>query len=227
MQIVFQDPYASLNPRMTIKENLSEPILINHIATKSEAREIVLSMLERVGLSEDHLYRFPPEFSGGQRQRICIARVLVLSPELIILDEQTSSLDVSVQSQILNLLRDLQHEMKLSYLFISHNLSVIRNMTDTVAVMYLGKIVEVASTSELYNDPLHPYTKALISNVPRPKPRHDIERVMLPGDVPSPANPPAGCRFHPRCPCAFDRCEKEKPELREIRPSHFAACHLY
>ena len=225
MQIVFQDPYASLNPRWTIKDIVGEPLLVNKIARGEELRARVLELLKRVGLSEDHMSRFAHEFSGGQRQRIGIARALALNPKFIVLDEPTSSLDVSVQAQTLNIIRSLQHDLGLTYLFISHNLSVIKHMSDRIAVMYLGKIVELAPKQELFKRQLHPYTQALFQAIPIPDPEIQRKRVILKGDVPSPVNPPNGCRFHPRCPIAIEKCSTVEPELEESEPGHFAACH--
>jgi oligopeptide transport system ATP-binding protein len=226
MQIVFQDPYASLNPRWTIKDIVGEPLLLNGIARGQALRRTVLELLTRVGLSEDHMNRFPHEFSGGQRQRIGLARALASSPDFIVLDEPTSSLDVSVQAQSLNLLKALQAELKLTYLFISHNLSVIKHMSDRIAVMYLGKIAEMGPRAPLFKRQLHPYTQALFMAIPIPDPEYERRRVVLKGDVPSPVNPPSGCRFHPRCPIAIEKCSKIEPELIEHSPGHFAACHL-
>jgi oligopeptide transport system ATP-binding protein len=225
MQIVFQDPYASLNPRWTIKDIVGEPLLVNKIARGEELRSRVLELLKRVGLSEDHMSRFAHEFSGGQRQRIGIARALALNPKFIVLDEPTSSLDVSVQAQTLNIIRNLQHDLGLTYLFISHNLSVIKHMSDRIAVMYLGKIVELAPKQDLFNRQLHPYTQALFQAIPIPDPEVQRKRVILKGDVPSPVNPPKGCRFHPRCPIAIEKCSTVEPELDENEPGHFVACH--
>jgi oligopeptide/dipeptide ABC transporter ATP-binding protein len=225
MQIVFQDPYASLNPRWTIKDIVGEPLLVNKIARGEELRSRVLELLKKVGLSEDHMTRFAHEFSGGQRQRIGIARALALNPKFVVLDEPTSSLDVSVQAQTLNIIRNLQQDLGLTYLFISHNLSVIKHMSDRIAVMYLGKIVELASKQELFKRQLHPYTQALFQAIPIPDPDVQRKRVILKGDVPSPVNPPDGCRFHPRCPIAVDKCSTVEPELVETEPGHFAACH--
>ncbi len=226
MQIVFQDPYASLNPRWTVKDIVAEPLVVNKVAKGEEMRARVLDLLMKVGLSEDHLNRFPHEFSGGQRQRIGIARALALNPKFVVLDEPTSSLDVSVQAQTLNIIRSLQHDLGLTYLFISHNLSVIKHMSDRIAVMYLGKIVELAPKQDLFRRQLHPYTQALFQAIPEPDPDIQRKRVVLAGDVPSPVNPPSGCRFHPRCPIAIERCSVEEPELREVEPGHYAACHL-
>ena len=224
MQIVFQDPYASLNPRMTIKDIVGEPMLVNGVARGLELRRRVLELLLMVGLAEDHMNRFPHEFSGGQRQRIGVARALSLNPEFIVLDEPTSSLDVSVQAQTLNMLQDLQKKLGLTYLFISHNLSVIKHMSDRIAVMYLGKIVEIASKAELFRSQLHPYTQALFAAIPIPDPEISKKRIVLGGDVPSPVNPPSGCRFHPRCP--LNRlCNEEEPQLIEVGKDHYVACH--
>jgi len=227
MQIVFQDPYASLNPRWTIKDIVGEPLLLNKIASGETLRKRVLDLLTLVGLSEDHMNRFPHEFSGGQRQRIGVARALASTPDFVVLDEPTSSLDVSVQAQTLNLLKSLQANLKLTYLFISHNLSVIKHVSDRIAVMYVGKIVEMGPREELFKMQLHPYTQALFMAIPIPDPAYQRRRVVLKGDVPSPANPPSGCRFHPRCPIAIDKCAKAEPELIEHdSPGHVAACHL-
>jgi len=227
MQIVFQDPYASLNPRWTIKDIVGEPLLLNKIASGVTLRKRVLDLLTLVGLSEDHMNRFPHEFSGGQRQRIGVARALASTPDFVVLDEPTSSLDVSVQAQTLNLLKSLQANLKLTYLFISHNLSVIKHVSDRIAVMYVGKIVEMGPRGELFKMQLHPYTQALFMAIPIPDPAYERRRVVLKGDVPSPANPPSGCRFHPRCPIAIDKCAQVEPELIEHdSPGHVAACHL-
>jgi oligopeptide/dipeptide ABC transporter ATP-binding protein len=226
MQIVFQDPYASLNPRMTVGEAIGEGLLIHHMAGRRERAERVRELLEIVGLRADHAHRYPHEFSGGQRQRIGIARALVLEPRLVIADEPVSSLDVSIQAQILNLLLDLQERFKLAYLFISHDLRVVRHLSDRVAVMYLGRIVEWASAEELYRSPQHPYSEALLSAVPVPDPQRRFRRIVLSGDVPSPIHPPPGCPFHPRCPRVVERCRSERPALREVAREHFSACHL-
>ncbi|NYT12094.1 MAG: ATP-binding cassette domain-containing protein [Methanomassiliicoccales archaeon] len=226
MQIVFQDPFSSLNPRMLIKDVIGEPLLVHGISKGEELRNRVTSMLERVGLNPEHLYRYPHEFSGGQRQRIGVARALALNPEFIVLDEPTSALDVSVQAQILNLLNDLQNEFDLTYLFISHDLSTIRYMCDRINVMYLGKVVESAPKDGIFDNPKHPYTKALLSVLPVPDPTYSKERIVLSGDVPSPANPPSGCRFHTRCKFREAVCEREEPLLREIAKDHYVACHM-
>jgi oligopeptide transport system ATP-binding protein len=225
-QMVFQDPYASLNPRMKVGDIISEPLII-HGCPKEKREERVQKLLEVVGLSAYHANRYPHEFSGGQRQRIGIARALAVNPKLIIADEPVSALDVSIQSQILNLLKDLQDEFQLTYLFIAHDLSVVEHISDRVGVMYLGKIVELADKETLFQNPMHPYTKALISAVPIPNPRLKRDRIILKGDIPSPSNPPSGCTFHTRCPFATDICKKEIPKLREISSGHFVSCHLY
>jgi oligopeptide transport system ATP-binding protein len=226
MQIIFQDPYSSLNPRLSVRTMLMEVLTVHGIARGQAARDRVAELLMLVGLSPSHAGRYPHEFSGGQRQRIGIARALALSPKLIIADEPVSALDVSIQAQIVNLLRDLQRRMSLTYLFIAHDLSVVQHISNRVAVMYLGKIVEVASSLDLYRDPRHPYTVSLLSAIPKPDPRLKQTRIVLQGDVPNPANPPSGCRFHPRCFMAQDICSKEEPPLREVLPGQWSACHF-
>jgi peptide/nickel transport system ATP-binding protein/oligopeptide transport system ATP-binding protein len=224
MQIIFQDPYASLNPRQLISDSIKAGLNIHKIGTPAERTELVMDILQMVGLERYHAHRFPHEFSGGQRQRIGIARAIVIQPKFIICDEPVSALDVSIQSQVLNLLQDLQDEFGLTYLFIAHNLSVVEHISDRVAVMYLGKIVELTNRDELYENPLHPYTQALMSAIPIPKPNLKRERVILKGEVPSPLDPPAGCRFHPRCSVAQERCSVEEPIFDENTDDHWVAC---
>jgi len=226
MQIIFQDPYSSLNPRMTVGAIVGEPLLVHGVAKGKEREQRVQELLGAVGLKPDHMKRYPHEFSGGQRQRIGIARALALEPQLIVADEPVSALDVSIQAQVLNLLEDLQKDFGLTYLFIAHDLSVVRHISDRVAVMYLGKAVELAETEELFTNPKHPYTEALMSAVPVPDPDYEVERILLEGDVPSPVNPPSGCYFHPRCRYAKEICKTEAPEYRDIGGEHFVACHF-
>jgi oligopeptide/dipeptide ABC transporter ATP-binding protein len=227
LQIVFQDPFSSLSPRMLIRDVVSEPLAIHHMGTRAERYKRVAELLQSVGLNPEHLWRFPHEFSGGQRQRIGIARALALRPDFIVLDEPTSALDVSVQAQILNILKRLQAEQRLSYLFISHHLSVVRAMAHRVVVMYLGKVVERAPTEELFDRPMHPYTQALLAAIPIPDPEVRRDRIILKGDVPSPAAPPPGCRFHTRCPAVMPVCSKVEPPLIRVRDDHWVACHLF
>ena len=224
MQIIFQDPYASLDPRMPIGESIAEGLKIHKIGTPRQRFETTIEMLRKVGMEDYHARRYPHEFSGGQRQRIGIARALALRPKFIVADEPVSALDVSIQSQVLNILKELQREFGLTYLFIAHNLSVVEHISDRVAVMYLGKMVEMATREELFRNPLHPYTQALMSAIPVPHPTLKRERILLEGDVPSPLNPPGGCRFHPRCPVALDVCTQEEPPFREVSSDHWVAC---
>jgi peptide/nickel transport system ATP-binding protein len=226
-QMVFQDPYASLNPVMMVGHLVSEPIRNYTKRSEKDLKDEVMELLTKVGLPEDAYYKYPHEFSGGQRQRIGIARALALKPKLIVADEPVSALDVSVQSQVLNLLKELQGEFDLTFLFIAHDLSVVKHMSDRIGVMYLGGLVEVADKSSIYAEPLHPYTQALISAIPEPDPRKKKDRIILEGDVPSPINPPSGCTFHPRCRHAMPECQQVKPTLKEVKPGHRVACHLY
>jgi len=226
MQVIFQDPYSSLNPRLTVGSMLGEALAIHGLAHGAKARSRVAELLELVGLSPGHARRYPHEFSGGQRQRIGVARALAVEPRLIVADEPVSALDVSIQAQIVNLLQDLQRKMELTYLFVAHDLSVVEHISDRVAVMYLGRIVELAAAETLYRAPRHPYTVSLLSAIPVPDPARRRSRIVLQGDVPSPASPPAGCSFHPRCPIARERCSREEPALREVAPGHVSACHF-
>ncbi len=227
MQIIFQDPYSSLNPRMTVESIIGEALEFHGIAQGDDRRQIVEDLLERVGLQPSYITRYPHEFSGGQRQRIGIARALALNPDFIVCDEAVSALDVSVQAQVINLLQDLQEEFNLSFLFIAHDLSVVKHISDRIAVMYLGQIAELAETDALFDNPLHPYTQALLSAIPVPDPKRRNTRVVLKGDVPSPINPPSGCRFHTRCPARFGPCDSVSPRSIEAEPGHFVRCHLY
>jgi len=225
ISMVFQDPINSLNPRMTVSDIVAEPMVIHGLDIGRETEEIIIRLLERVGLRPDHLRRYPHEFSGGQRQRIGIARALSLNPSLVICDEPVSALDVSIQAQTLNLLQDLQKDFNLSYIFVAHDLSVVQHISDRVAVMYVGKVAEIATADELYSHPLHPYTEALLSAVPKPDPLYKSERIVMQGEVADPSNPPSGCYFHPRCRYAEEVCKLKTPEFRELRPDHFVACH--
>lgn len=227
IQLIFQDPYASLNPRMTVDEIIAEPLTIHGIVKGKAKKKRVEELLKLVGLSPEHSNRFPHEFSGGQRQRIGIARALALNPKFIVCDEPISALDVSIQAQVVNLLKELQKEMGLTYLFIAHDLSMVKYISDRILVMYLGRMVELTDSESLYSDPLHPYTKALLSAVPIPDPTIKRERIVLKGDVPSPINPPSGCVFRTRCPNAMEVCSTAVPEWKEQKPGHFVACHLY
>lgn len=225
--MVFQDPYASLNPRMSVGELIAEPMVVQNMMTKQERKDKVVELLGKVGLPPEAAAKYPHEFSGGQRQRIGIARALAINPKFVIGDEPVSALDVSVQSQVLNLMDDLQDEFDLTYLFIAHDLSVVKHISDRVGVMYLGRIAELANKDDLYENPLHPYTKALLSAVPVADVTIKREKIKLKGELPSPSNPPSGCTFHTRCPDCFDRCKEERPELIEAKPGHYVACHLY
>lgn len=226
LQIIFQDPYSSLDPRMVIGEAIAEGLIVHGVKDPHEREGIIADTLRKVGLKPEHMRRYPHEFSGGQRQRIGIARALALRPKFIVADEPVSALDVSIQSQVLNILRELQDEFELTYLFIAHNLSVVEHISDRIAVMYLGKMVELADRDELFKNPLHPYTQALMSAIPIPDPTLKRERIILEGDVPSPLRPPSGCRFHTRCPIAVEICKQVDPEFREVGTGHFVACHL-
>lgn len=227
LQMVFQDPYSSLNPRKRIGQTLEEPLVIHGIGNRKERTERVMEILHKVGMQVDHYYRYPHEFSGGQRQRIGLARALVVNPKIVICDEPVSALDVSIQSQIINLLQQLQDDLKLTYLFIAHDISVVRHISDRIGVMYLGNMVEEAPTDKLFESPLHPYTQALLSAVPLPNPKVKKERIILKGEIPSPLNPPSGCIFHTRCPFVMDICKKEVPVRKEMDTGHFVACHLH
>ncbi|MFD1956171.1 ABC transporter ATP-binding protein [Paenibacillus thailandensis] len=226
LQIVFQDPFSSLNPRIKVGEAIGEALLDHGMTNRAQVKERVIETMERCGLAPYHYDRYPHEFSGGQRQRIGIARALIMNPDFIVADEPVSALDVSIQAQIINLLSDLQSEKKLTYLFISHDLSVVEHLCNRVGVMYLGSMVELASSEELFGNPLHPYTKALMSAIPVPDPTLKRERIVLKGDIPSPANPPSGCKFHTRCPIASDICKQQAPEYRDVGNDHYVACHF-
>jgi len=226
MQMVFQDPFRSLNPRMTVRDIIGEPLIVNNIAKGKELDERVADLMKKVGLRPEYMKRYPHAFSGGQRQRISIARALALNPKLVVCDEPVSALDVSIQAQVLNLLKDLQEEFKLTYLFISHDLGVVEHICDRVAVMYVGKILELAKTEEIFENPKHPYTEALLSAVPKPDPKMKTKRILLKGEVPDASNPPSGCYFHPRCNYAKDICKEVRPELLDIGNEHYVACHF-
>ena len=225
MQIIFQDPYSSLPPRATVGDILSEPVKVHKIVPPSQVKEYVIDLMEQCGLRDYYYERYPHEFSGGQRQRICIARALAVTPKLVVCDEPVSALDVSIQAQLINRLKTLQKERGLTYLFISHDLSVVKFISDKIGVMYLGNMVEFGAKKDIFSNPLHPYTRALFSAIPNPDPDKKMERIVLKGDIPSPANPPAGCRFHTRCPEACEACGAEAPVYREVEPGHFVACH--
>ena len=226
ISMIFQDPVNSLNPRMSVSDIIAEPMIIHGMKMGRETEDTIVSLLERVGLRSDHLRRYPHEFSGGQRQRIGIARALSLNPSLVICDEPVSALDVSIQAQTLNLLQDLQKEFNLAYIFVAHDMSVVEHISDRVAVMYVGKIVEMAETDALFTNPLHPYTEALLSSVPKPDPLYKSHRIMMQGEVADPSNPPSGCYFHPRCRYAKDLCKQTTPEFRQVKPDHWTACHF-
>jgi len=226
MQIVYQDPTTSLDPRMLVKDIVSEPLIVQGLAHGAEAKTKTLEILRKVGLTDRHMYRYPHEFSGGQRQRIAIARALITDPKFVVLDEPTSAVDVSVRAQMLNLFQDLQKDLNLTYLFVSHDLSVVECIAQRVAVMYLGKMVELAQTEELYKNPLHPYAQALFSSIPIPDPTIERKPIILTGEVPSPVNPPAGCRFHPRCAKAMPMCSKQEPQLKDVGNGHMVSCHI-
>ncbi len=227
MQIIFQDPFSSLSPRLPVGEIIGEAVREHQLVPKEEFNDYIDQVMDNCGLQPYHKVRYPHEFSGGQRQRICIARALALNPEFIVCDEPVSALDVSIQAQIINLLRDLQEKYKLTYLFISHDLSVVEHISDTVGVMYLGNLVEYGSTADIFRNPLHPYTKALFSAIPIPDPKAVKQRIVLEGSIPSPANPPSGCKFHTRCAYCMEKCKKEVPVQKEIEPGHYAVCHLF
>jgi len=227
IQMIFQDPYASLNPRHNIGKILEEPLIVHGMGNAKERKKKVLELLEIVGLNEYHVKRYPHQFSGGQRQRIGIARALMTNPRLIIADEPVSALDVSIQAQVLNLLQNLQRDLKLTYIFISHDLGVVRHISNRVGVMYLGKLVELTASEDLYAEPLHPYTQALLSSVPVPDPTFEREQLVISGDIPSASNPPSGCTFHTRCPFKKEECSQVVPKMQEVKPGHYVACHLY